>query len=480
MTVSFFGGFNLQRRKKVTKIKKTKLPQLKMLIVFFAIFMYFLFYILGYFKRDKASIYRVVSDTRLEDINSTGIILRNEKVDVAKNAGYINYYVNPLSMVAKKDIIYTIDSTGNIYNKLISEEKTKDAGSESIKSILYQYYVNNLEYSSVYNLKNLLKESTYMNSSQNVMTKLSGVVKNYGNNNYFHVHYSPVNGIVVYGSDGMEELTLEDIRSELFEKAGEHSTYLPPENAEKIDIGTPVYRLIEDETWRIVVPITEEQKKSLAQRDTVDVMIEDSSYKARAEVEVLEKEDASYAVLTLYNYMVNFADKRFVNVYMILNRTSGLKIAKSSVIEKNFYIIPSDFFVTRTENTTEKGLIHFTYSKDGVPDFKFVETPIYYEKEGFTYIAANEGFTAGDRISKTKDVNAIDNDEYVMTISKMESLKGVYNINKGYPEFRRIEMISDIENDYYLISDNTKFGLSEYDNIILNAKILEREEKNAD
>lgn len=480
VAVSFFGGFILRSRNKVIRIKKAKFPQLKIIILFFVIFVYFLIYILGYVNRDKASIYRVVSDTRLDDINSIGIILRNEQVNVAMNSGYINYYVNPLSMVAKKDIIYTIDSTGSIYNKLTSEEKQTDLNTDSVKSVLYQYYLNNSEYSSIYNLKNLMKESTYMNSSQNVMTRLSGVIKNYGNNNYFHVHNSPANGIVVYGSDGMEELTVDDINPELFEKAGEHSTYLPPENAEKIDVGTPIYRLIEDETWKIVVPIKEEQKSHLAQLQTVDVMIDDSPYKARAEIEILEKNDMNYVILTLYNYMVNFAEKRFVNVYMILNRTSGLKIAKSSVIEKYLYAIPSDFFVTRTENTSEKGLIHLTYNKDGVPEFKFIETPIYYENDGFSYIAANEIFTAGDRISKIKNVSAIDTEEYVTTISKTESLKGVYNINKGYPEFKRIEIISDIEDDYYLIKDNTKFGLSEYDNIVLNAKVLEREEKNAD
>ena len=94
---------------------------------------------------------------------------------------------------------------------------------------------------------------------------------------------------------------------------------------------------------------------------------------------------------------------------------------------------------------------------------------MYYIENDYAYIAADGKLTAGDTIQNNADTTVI---------SKISTLIGVYNVNKGYPLFRRVEVISDTESDYYLISDKTEFGLSEYDNIALNGNIIEDEHNN--
>ena len=54
------------------------------------------------------------------------------------------------------------------------------------------------------------------------------------------------------------------------------------------------------------------------------------------------------------------------------------------------------------------------------------------------------------------------------TIELKESLEGVYNINKGYALFRRIERITQ-NDEYCLIKENTEYGLKLYDHIALDA-----------
>ena len=54
------------------------------------------------------------------------------------------------------------------------------------------------------------------------------------------------------------------------------------------------------------------------------------------------------------------------------------------------------------------------------------------------------------------------------TISKTGTLVGVYNINKGYAEFREVNIL--YQNDKYsIVKPNTTYGLSTYDYIVLDA-----------
>ena len=46
---------------------------------------------------------------------------------------------------------------------------------------------------------------------------------------------------------------------------------------------------------------------------------------------------------------------------------------------------------------------------------------------------------------------------------------GVYNINKGYAEFREINILYQ-NDDYAIVKPNTTYGLSVYDYIILDAE----------
>lgn len=53
-------------------------------------------------------------------------------------------------------------------------------------------------------------------------------------------------------------------------------------------------------------------------------------------------------------------------------------------------------------------------------------------------------------------------------INVMMPLKGVYNINKGYTVFRKVEVLESA-NGYSIIKKNTEYGLSTYDHIVLDA-----------
>ena len=66
------------------------------------------------------------------------------------------------------------------------------------------------------------------------------------------------------------------------------------------------------------------------------------------------------------------------------------------------------------------------------------------------------------------------------TVSKTDSLIGVYNINKGYAEFRQIKILYQNE-EYAIVRPNTTYGLNVYDYIILDSSTYDKSQgKNAE
>ena len=62
------------------------------------------------------------------------------------------------------------------------------------------------------------------------------------------------------------------------------------------------------------------------------------------------------------------------------------------------------------------------------------------------------------------------------TVSKTDSLIGVYNINKGYADFKIVSIL-DENDEYAIVQPNTTYGLSAYDHIVLDAEAISKDEE---
>ena len=60
----------------------------------------------------------------------------------------------------------------------------------------------------------------------------------------------------------------------------------------------------------------------------------------------------------------------------------------------------------------------------------------------------------------------------VIRLVLSQRFKGVYNINKGYAVFRLISELTNNGEYYIIIEKGTKYGLSVYDHIVLNASTV--------
>ena len=140
----------------------------------------------------------------------------------------------------------------------------------------------------------------------------------------------------------------------------------------------------------------------------------------------------------------------------------GLKFPILLLCKREFFIVPKDY-VTKGGNGNSYGVLLERYKEDGTATTEFVETTIYNETETEYYID-DMVLRAGNDIIKPESTEKF-------TISKQGSLTGVYNINKGYADFKQINILYDNE-EYSIVKSNTQYGLSVYDYIVLDASTV--------
>src|SRR5699024_5826641 len=123
----------------------------------------------------------------------------------------------------------------------------------------------------------------------------------------------------------------------------------------KISKGDPVYRLITSEDWSVILPLEKETAEQLIADEvsSVRVRIDKDSETMQADFSVIERDGQYYGCLDFDNSMIRYAEDRFLNVELILEDESGLKIPRSSVVEEKFYVIPEDYITTGGNSSSE-------------------------------------------------------------------------------------------------------------------------------
>ena len=87
-----------------------------------------------------------------------------------------------------------------------------------------------------------------------------------------------------------------------------------------------------------------------------------------------------------------------------------------------------------------------------------------YSKNETEYYLDDFTLRAGDILIKP-------NSTETFTVGKKATLIGVYNINKGYADFKQI-IILYRNDEYSIVQSGTDYGLNAYDHIVLEAETV--------
>ena len=293
------------------------------------------------------------------------------------------------------------------------------------------------------------------------------------------VFTSPEAGVVVYSTDGYEKKTPEALKESDFDEKAYKKTELLTN--EKIKKGDPVYKVITSEEWTLMVPLTDKLAATIADRSSIKVKFLKDGESQNGALSIVTIGDQKVAQIHLKNGMARYASDRFLEIELVVNTRSGLKIPVSSIVTKEFYLIPRDF-LANGNNTEGNGFIRELQKKNKASTTEFIEPVIYKEidEEGneITYDTADtpggycyvdkETFQEGDVLIKPDS-----NETFV--VGEVDYLEGVYGMNKGYAVFRQIEILDQNE-EYCIVEQGTSYGLQPFDYIVLDGEKVQEED----
>ena len=436
-------------------------------VIFLIIFVYLLIRIVISLQKESLSIYEVQNSYIDTNISTTALIVREEKIVTADSAGDVNYYVRDGEKVGKNKVIYTIDETGKVADKIKeSQGDTISLSDESLDEIRtrilnYENYFNYSNYSEVYNFHYDISNAVMEFANEAYIDQLTSLED--GDSGLYKKVYSAESGIVTYYQDGYEDFNIDNFKASDVNKSGYEKKTL--KTGQTINTGDPVYKLVTSENWNLIAPLTSEQAKMLKDKDTLSINIHNSSKNIRCSFELKKVSKQNFAVISLNQQMVNYINDRFVDIVIAMDQNNGLKIPNTSITTKKVYKIPIEM-LCKGSNTQDANYLNLKVLDDkGEVTIKQIEPTIYKTDKKYIYVDPN-GFSKEDVITNSDNSKTL-----AIAQADTKKLKGVYCVNQGSADFRYIDIIYQ-DDEYTIVKDGVNYSISWYDRIVLNQSMV--------
>lgn len=196
--------------------------------------------------------------------------------------------------------------------------------------------------------------------NQSIMANLESIIENTGSRNLFRTVSAESGGVIVYSIDGYEDLTADTVTPSDFDKNKYTKTNLKAQ--ELVVAGNPAYKLINNESWYILIPLTQSDidKMDLTSKSTINIKFKKDNVTTTADFSLVNHDGNYYGRLSLDKYMIRYASERFLDIELVTASKSGLKIPVSAVTESEFYTIPKEYLTTGG-NSNNSGFICESY-----------------------------------------------------------------------------------------------------------------------
>ncbi len=454
--------------KKDRKIRKYRKPlNLNIgMIIFGVIFVYVVVCVIMYFRTSHIVRYEVREGSLTTDSIYRGIIIRDETVVYNQAAGYVDYCAREGERVAKNALVYIVDETGRLSQELeemsMGENTLSNRELSEFRSQIIDFVhgFDGRYYGSAYDMKYSLKNTVLKLANTNMLQSI-GEAENGGISVSYS--YAPTTGIVSYWTDGYEDLQPQDVTEAVF-AADAESGYEKKQMLSNslMAVNDPAYKLSTGEIWSLVIPVDAATGAKLQEEGYIRVRFLKNRYESWGEAKLLSNADGNtYLQLSFTNSMITFVNDRFLEVELLLEDETGLKIPNSAIVQKEFFLIP-EAFVTSGGSSGASSVMRQTYLESGEISAELLELEVYnYDSESGEYYVDSSILNAGDILYKQDG-------QETYTVSRRATLIGVYNMNKGYADFKQINILYQNE-EYAIVRSNTKYGLNVYDYIVLDA-----------
>lgn len=247
-------------------------------LIFAIVIIYIVCFIVMYLSKSKVQTYEVEAGSLTTNSSYTGIAVRSEAVYRSEYSGNINYYQRENTRIKGNDTVYTVDETGRVSDILAqytnAEENSLSKESlANIKSTLNSFKTgyDGSNFSDLYDLKTDINYMVLESMNQSIMANLESIIENTGSRNLFRTVSAESGGVIVYSIDGYEDLTADTVTPSDFDKNKYTKTNLKAQ--ELVVAGNPAYKLINNESWYILIPLTQSDidKMDLTSKSTINI-----------------------------------------------------------------------------------------------------------------------------------------------------------------------------------------------------------------
>ena len=413
-------------------------------MLFGCLLIYMLFSAVLYLTSTNIESYLVISGPLSRNETYTGLALREESVYQAETGGYVSYYAREGNKINANGVVYGISSTAPTEN---TEELSAEQLSQIRNNMLsfskgFSSSNFNSTYSFKYELEGDILQYATAPGSTSVVTSSDEDADSTVSPTPAPVSYAgqtlnkaASDGVVLYCVDGYEGKTLNDLTAQDFDQNAYVETDL--KNQGTVSAGYTMYTLVTDENWSLLIPLSGKQAAKLKDRTSVRVKFLKDGMTQSGDFSIVEIDKAKYGKIDFNKGLIRYAADRFLEIELV-TKTDKNGNASKTFVKATIY--GEDTQETDDNEKTSKSIYYIDMS-----NFK-------------------EGDVA---------VNPKDQSKYV--IREVGVLEGTYCINQGYAVFRRIEILDQNE-EYAVVSKETRYGLSRYDHIVRNAdKVSEQE-----
>ncbi len=474
------------------------------IILFLAI--YFLASFISYLTGAHVTVYEVKAGQIVQSSYYTGLVLREETVTYASESGSINYYIKEGDKAGYNDLVCSIDKEGSLSQEITAAglDGTSLSRDEllEVQELITDYSLNysSLQFYQLYSFKENLNASVQENLYLSALASLSGQT----NSGTFSLVRATTDGILAFYTDGYESITTETFTPSMYQPSEYKKTNLKTNTT--VSSGQALYKTVTNENWYLMVPIDAEEKEyyqeMIAEGDEsfiIYVTFRQDGATTYATATINDYDGEYFLQLAFNSSMIRYVSQRYLEIELGSDAETGLKIPNSSIVEKEFLLIPEDCF-TKGNNSTSYIVAKRIQEKDGSYTVEFVSTDRYSSctiNDKTYYYVDEEELSMGDELvlvstvdksaipegailvsamlngddedssTDTSDTVEIIDMQQVYTLSETGVLNGVYNINKGYAVFKVINILTANE-EYTIVETGTSYGLSNYDRIALD------------
>jgi len=461
----------------------------RVVLIFFGfVLVYILQSIIMFAVKPHIAIDRIEPGGVTSPVDLSGVIIRDEQVYKSPGAGTVRFDVAENARVKKDETVCDVENAdevarinaemADVNTELLNVQalRSDNTGTDEneqrvnllIKNMLDDWpgRMQKSDFSLVYSLKGSLTANVDVRN-RIIIGNGAGALKDQADelqmyqdqlDRYMTPIKSEDSGIVSIQLDGYEDTYTPGITAMMQkEQTAQKGGAAKPFTDRAVQEGTPVFKIIKSNTWYIASYLPNELVKGWNPGDSKVLYIGSAPGLPVSVDHLTQKGGESYVLFTCTRFMENFMASRFINFKIGADNNQGLKIAQPAVISKTLLCIPREYV---------------SIDSDQLKTAKVTETN--GDKLNISYVAIDDGMVYADPdksvIKPGMELQSLTDAQNKFTLSETANITGVYRVNNGAADFRKIILdTSTLKDGFYILDPVSNKNLQENDSIVHDA-----------